>query len=798
MTGGSQFILITNTGKIDRGLYATEFLNARLEEFINRAKQTGDPEALPPLSVITQTHMLPVSSTFSPMVPLSWEYITTGITTGGGVGLSTAGNTTFQLMLASDFISDIKLSVRLPTVECADYATIFKKDSTSNDVFNYVHNLLSATDNTLYSSIKQKAEATSIRIGALVDNLESDETSPYGYSFGFSRKDGEIIPIDAVLTVPTTSEDFENGIARWYNLTTSAELHNWLTDASGAQTTYPKLITVNNIPLSKFVCDVNGKMSYAAYENAAEFERYFETFTLKNPTRRFRGQTRATGSYTSSNTIDDGTYKVKNHVAYISNTLRGLIKKVSFVAGNSELDSYDSFSMKVEQEMFTLPNKRKVVSEMIGQEQPITAMGPSYTINPIREKLNTQYPTTTGLGMYERRATSAFHKYWGSAVRQCYTLCGGLQTPETRKESKIISTNLSFWFCKSMSHALALVALPFGQKNINIEFNPLEHVLHEDPVTSIRFTQLNPSTAINFVSPITYDLNGNPATWTDDSIPNSRIIYRPIHNETRKFVCIDQPDVNLEICSAFTEPSIHLLYLKKVGFNLVTVHRDEKITISKLNSSNLIDISNALKWCVSNFVFAAIPSWNESFANPYRNCTWETPAIVIPQDTEIRHHTAINMVDNIAIQNDGDAPLVSVMPRVTTVSTETSDPMPAICLREYPIFKDIKFAAHNYDIRSGNLNHFDKYTGSTRGGIYLTPVDNLALVNFSLNCDPDQPSGSFNFSKSRSVNLVVTASEYANYLEESGHDTTINCHISGHSYNFILIAAGSATLRFAT
>lgn len=807
--GAGAFLMSVNDGsKLNTILSASTFLRERLSGLMKNAAECGDADQLPSMSTVLETHYATFTNTFSPMVPTAYDYINNGVTSGGNIAMSTDSTIVFELHQASDFVNDIKLSVRLPTVECAGYAQVFAPESSAEYVFGLVHKYLTFGDDNVRGDIAQVNSTGSYRIGARIDDIEDyDETSPYGYFFGFSRKDGEIIPIRAELTSPQASDTdvkkLGSGVSQWYNMSLVA-VNEWIANLDDEKNKYPAIITVDNIPLSKFICDKTGLISYQPY-SIDEFKAYFVKFSLLQPSKKFRNQpfteTGLTGGCSNLNSLSDiNYYRVKNDVGYIDKPLNGLIKKVTFTCGNSELDSYDNFGMKVEQEVFTLPNKRKALLEMIGQEQELTAYGASYKVNPIKE-IGGVYHSNERLSAIHRNCNdnlSSSRNYWGSAMRQCYKLYGGLQTAETRKKAAIVSSNLNFWFNKSMAFALPTVALSYANRNINIDFNSIESILYEETVTSIRFTQLNSATSINFISPDLYDLSGNPLTWAVNSIPNSKIIYRPFRNETRRFTNLDQPQINIDVCSVYVDPMIHLLYLKKVGFNLVTVHRCESYPLHRLSStSNKIDISS-LKWMVHVLAFAAFPVVNNSFSNPHRHQTWDSPFVIIPQNTDIKHTTAINMIDNVRVQENGDEIIENNMPHVTTVVTQTMDVMPTVCLREYPVLEEVKLDSHGFILRGGNMSDFDQYAATVRGDRFFNPASGIGLINFSIENDPKQPTGWFNFSRAKNSNLVIKPACYYDFLDEYYNDASINVRICGLAYNVLLIASGMATMRFTT
>lgn len=118
MSSGGIFKLITNDGKQDRLINATELLNRRLLQIENTRRQNPrirDPT--PTLVDIEKTHILFVNAHFKPFASLAYEYNKTAVQSGTarlGAGVQ------FSIPQFGDFFNDMVLHVRLGAVEALE------------------------------------------------------------------------------------------------------------------------------------------------------------------------------------------------------------------------------------------------------------------------------------------------------------------------------------------------------------------------------------------------------------------------------------------------------------------------------------------------------------------------------------------------------------------------------------------------------------------------------------------------------------------------------------------------------
>ena len=120
MATGGVFNLITDDGKQDRMLMATQMLRNRLENV--RARRRRDPnveDETPTLLDIERTHILFTNAHFKPFVAIGFEY--NKVRSGAG-SITLGGNTQFSIPQFGDFFNDMAVHVILdaPVVDTTE------------------------------------------------------------------------------------------------------------------------------------------------------------------------------------------------------------------------------------------------------------------------------------------------------------------------------------------------------------------------------------------------------------------------------------------------------------------------------------------------------------------------------------------------------------------------------------------------------------------------------------------------------------------------------------------------------
>ena len=108
------FTLITNDGKQDRMLMATELLRKRLDSIKQARRAAGLPDTTPTLLDIERTHVLFMNAHFKPFTAIGFEYHRVNPDSGGGAALGS--EVRFSIPQFGDFFNDMALYVRFNQV----------------------------------------------------------------------------------------------------------------------------------------------------------------------------------------------------------------------------------------------------------------------------------------------------------------------------------------------------------------------------------------------------------------------------------------------------------------------------------------------------------------------------------------------------------------------------------------------------------------------------------------------------------------------------------------------------------
>ncbi len=119
MSSAGPFILISNDGKQDKLIMATQLLNSRIQNIVAKKQEKrrlpmNHPESLPSLMDIEQTHILYTLAYYKPFAAIAFCYSSTS--PEGSVSLNS--DVQFQIPQFGDFFNDmaVKITLKQPTV----------------------------------------------------------------------------------------------------------------------------------------------------------------------------------------------------------------------------------------------------------------------------------------------------------------------------------------------------------------------------------------------------------------------------------------------------------------------------------------------------------------------------------------------------------------------------------------------------------------------------------------------------------------------------------------------------------
>lgn len=315
----------------------------------------------------------------------------------------------------------------------------------------------------------------------------------------------------------------------------------------------------------------------------------------------------------------------------------------------------------------------------------------------------------------------------------------GYQTYKTAHEPLKLWIPLLFWFNTDPRLAFPSVSVPYGQRFINFQLAK---------ATDIYRAIINPGSSI--------------AGATNPQLSTPQVA-----------------TFDLYINNLFVLPEVHAIFIDRIAFTLIRVHRRQTQTLNKSSDSiHLVQI----KWPVEIFWIGFQPTANVT-TNTSVDVKGAQTSVV---DANMEDWHRYGKVDNTVLTNgSGDADLNI---RGTNASTKL------LLKKERAHITNLQLTAHGVSLFNRfPAEFFNSYIPYQYGGAnYNTPTDvGLYMVSFSLYPGVYQPSGHFNASRARELYLDYTSS----YISS---ENTATVFVLAQCINFILVTEGSATIRYST
>ena len=317
-----------------------------------------------------------------------------------------------------------------------------------------------------------------------------------------------------------------------------------------------------------------------------------------------------------------------------------------------------------------------------------------------------------------------------SGMRLIQDVYSGYQTYKAAHNDLVLWVPLLFWFNQDVSLAFPSVSVPYGQRFITFSITQAANIYR---------CILNPaSTTANLTNPTL----STPQISTFD----------------------------LYINNLFVLPEIHDIFIDRVAFTLVRVHRRMTQNLNKAaDSIHLVQ----LKWPVETLIFGFQPTVNKS-----------TNASVTAQGSQL----------SVASGNMDDWHRYSKITN-STVATVMGTAGASVTVKNTAAhITTLQLQAFSVDLFSVfPAQFFNAYMPYQFGGSSITaPTDpGLYFYAFSLHPNQHQPSGHFNTSRARELYLNYTSS----YIDSS---TTATFYMEARAINFLLVSEGSCSLRYST
>lgn len=466
-------------------------------------------------------------------------------------------------------------------------------------------------------------------------------------------------------------------------------------------------------------------------------------------------------------------------LSYVNYVGQALVTTVNFTVNNNPLDEYNSEVMNFHEKFFVTPNKRVGWNRNVGQENP--KVGYSEVVS------------SSIAGSQNAR---------GAGIRQQLSFLDGPQTPKVTQGQLDLWIPLLFWFNKDPRLAIPSVSIPYGQRFLNITLASVNAILQHQHAY-------------------------NPAADSPGNYPP------PV------------PDVltaDLYINNIFVNPEIHDIFIKRIGFSLIRVHRMQIVRDTKASDQILLQ---QLKWPIETIYCGFRPITNIDPTSPGLLTNWNIysevnpvnvnmqglqngytfsgalPASAITADQYTANFVSFTQLGvdfaatlavagttvlsvnqlNLVLMTYAYPPLIGTFANVNApLATEIDLAVPGAFVQATvntftPTLDTIAIVAHGVSLyQAFPTKFYNQYIPYNFGGNHIqTPNDIGAfMITFNLYPGSYQPSGHVNISRAREF--------YFNYTSSVVGSTVASADLSivAIAINFLLISDGSAVLRYST
>lgn len=765
MSSAAIFNLIANDGKADQMILSTNLLNQRLADIINVKSRSGLP-GTPTLVDIERTHILYVSAHFKPYAAIAFEYNKVKPQNGN---ISFGSSMQFSIPQFGDFFNDMVVLVKIG--QAKGNKVIFP----SRPV--YIEN------------------------GHSGDSGSGDDSG--GCGDDDSACGGSVVDCNGGGSGSNAKNPFLNVV--FTKLNSSLVIENQNSSNAG------KLFH------GKKDCPVWVGISYA-----------FTDFTgVKLPVCPDTGLPRPDLNLT-------------NLIRYCEYPGLFLFMKVAFDVNGNPLDSYSNNATTINEKYSVPLSKRYAYNAMNGQQNVISGTGGLFTASVVdQEYLNGSVTgnqigawdagqadcpvglfgnvagTNIGLVKNGNSGTTLLNAHSAKDLANPKTaqqgqvdvgqnviqVTNGPQTPKPVQPPLSMWISLNFWFNKDVRLSIPSVSIPYGQRFITITTSDLQSsnkgsLLHESPAAylcrTIYYNSTDPTQRLTRIDDCdtikkSYTSWGEGEMGTRPGFPG--IVFDYKINSTLSV----QPTINAElyINNIFVNPEIHDIYIKRIGFSLIRVHREQSTSITSSGRSETL--LSSLKWPIE-YMFAALrPNFNTNTSqNVHSWRDWHRFSRELPAFPE-----------GILSGNYSESlPTVGGNPSSNTVTTFIAPK--SIQRSQYFIssntINQLSLVSHGiniYDI--ANSSFYNSYLPyryqDCCNTSSLENEPSLMFINFALFPGTYQPSGHLNISRARETYIVLD-STHTNVSANSSSSYVLI--INASAINFLLISDGSAILRYST
>jgi len=419
-----------------------------------------------------------------------------------------------------------------------------------------------------------------------------------------------------------------------------------------------------------------------------------------------------------------------------------------FKVDDNNISEYHSLAQMNFRERRLTPTVRKAFDRLVGQEE---------VFDEIAENHTAAGDTSSGF------AAGASQLEYG---RHYHRRASGLQTPKPSQPSQRLYIPCMHWFNIERKTSLPVVCMPDGRLVISVHNSPLDHIFFPAAGIYIQETVYANSVA-----------GGANGTQADPHVfLNRRIPF--IIPGSKVSASASNKNVSLITCNILLDELIHMMVISRIGFNLITLIRQENITVNSSDSTNELRVQQ-LKWPTEYLCINDQPYENFDHSKPETAENWWRCGYQTKYDaSEFLHVTRRE-------------------PKIGANAVYWKEYLQIGCKWERHIEHVVQTLGVNiYDTyfysKDNKREFYSQYLpyAYCNGFIASDTQHNSIFITFANIPGPYQPSGFVNLSKTKEMFLDMTVSPNISLQSKA------RINIQSWCRNFLLIADGSCIVRF--
>jgi hypothetical protein len=521
----------------------------------------------------------------------------------------------------------------------------------------------------------------------------------------------------------------------------------------------------------------------------------------------------------------------QNFVRYCEFPGNRLFRWVKFDVNGNPLDSYDEMVPVMLEKFCTPPHKRTGYNRLVGQENPLTGYsGLNCALVTDQDVVNTPAGVITRMSSEQSNQTVALYQlaqlvsatpnlssadpsvrlapigFTGAPTvvnspviplnnskplsgfqnqydvsRKRLDVMNGPQTPKPMQAPLEIWNKLRFWFNDDVRLSVPSVAIPFGQRFITIDLTAAQNLVYEFPSIYLEKTldQVDANNNLQLRTK-TYSPIMQPSAIIQPSSTNGGAAGRTYGVE----------QIELYINNIFVNPEVHDIFIKRIGFSLIRVYRQQWQTTDSEAGEILL---SQLKWPIEYMFVGMRPKWNINPQNTNIWRDWHRLTRLVDATTTTNPYMPEGRQELPLAMTIAEGACVTEIP-FCNIGSYINPVIPEQYWLPVPTVDSMALTSHGIVIFDNYADQFfNSYMPFHYGGTALcTPDDPGALfINMALFPRSYQPSGHLNVSRARETYIKW----HSTYISTT---TPTELIIVGVALNFLLITDGSAVLRYST